>query len=89
MTLKVYTLTFADPVSNFIVLLPWCEYFFMQNDDVCMCICLFVRLISPAPEDLTAPVSAALPVLLRAGRWHPPGDGAGATLGAAAGCALP
>lgn len=46
-------------------------------------------LFCPAPEDLAAPVSAALPVLLRAGRWHPPGDGAGATLGTAAGHALP
>lgn len=53
------------------------------------CMCLSVCLFSPALEDLTAPMSAALPVLLRAGRWHPPGDGAGATLGTAAGHALP
>lgn len=41
-----------------------------------------------APEDLEAPVSAALPVLLSAGRRHPPGDRACAASGAAAGQSL-
>lgn len=46
-------------------------------------------LFSPAPEDIAAPVPAALPVLLGAGRLDPPGDRAGAAPGPAAGHALP
>lgn len=46
-------------------------------------------LFPAAPEDLEAPVPAALPVLLGAGRRHPPGDGARAAPGAAAGQPLP
>lgn len=42
-----------------------------------------------APEDIEASVSATLPVLLSAGWWHPPGDGACAALGDAAGQPLP
>lgn len=38
-----------------------------------------------APEDSETPVFAALPVLLRAGWRHTPGDGEGAASGAAAG----
>lgn len=38
-----------------------------------------------APEDLEASMSSALPVLFSAGWWHPPGDRACATPGAAAG----
>lgn len=42
-----------------------------------------------ASEDLEASMSAALPVLLSAGRGHPPGDGARAAPGAVAGQPLP
>ena len=42
-----------------------------------------------APKDLEASMSAALPVLLGPRRWHPPGDGARAAPGAAAGQPLP
>lgn len=42
-----------------------------------------------APEDIEASVPATLPVLLSAGWWHPPGDGACAALGDAAGQPLP
>ena len=38
-----------------------------------------------APEDPEAPVSAAFPVMLGAGRGYPPGDGACAASGAPAG----
>lgn len=37
-----------------------------------------------APEDLEAPLSATISVLLSAGRWHPPCDRACAAPGAAA-----
>lgn len=42
-----------------------------------------------APEDLEASLSPAFPFLLSAGRWDPPGDGARAAPGAAAGQPLP